>query len=65
MLKDDLNLERASRDQRLLEKVQRAELADERLQDELNQIAEKIKSLREERKRDVEETGEFVKEVVD
>ena len=65
ILKDDMNLERASRDQRLLERIERAELADERLHDELNQFAEKIKALREERKRDVEETGEFVKEVID
>lgn len=61
MLRSEINMDRASREQRLLERVEKFELSSERMQDEIAQTKELHRTMKDERKRDIEETADFIK----
>ena len=65
MLKGELTLERSSRDSNVNERLQKLELNSQRALDEIFGYNEQTRQLQEERKRDIEETADFIKEVME
>ena len=61
LLRSEINMDRASREQRILERLEKCELGGERLQDEVTQTKELHRVMKDERKRDIEETADFIK----
>jgi len=58
-------MDRASKDQRIQERLEKNELSGERALDEIFSYKEQLRLLQEERKRDIEETADFIKQVMD
>lgn len=65
MVRSELNLERQSRDAKLSERVEKCELNGDRSLDEIFSYKEQLRQLQEERKRDIEETADFIKQVME
>ena len=60
-----MSLERGSKDQKVQERLEKMELNGERALDEICAYKEQLRQLQEERKRDIEETADFIKQVID
>lgn len=58
-------MERSSRDSTMNDRLQKVELNGQRALDEIFGYNEQIRQLQEERKRDIEETADFIKEVME
>ena len=58
-------MERSSRDSNLNERIHKLELNSQRALDEIFGYNEQIRQLQEERKRDIQETADFIKEVME
>lgn len=56
-----MSLERGSKDQKVQERLEKMELSGERALDEICAYKEQLRQLQEERKRDIEETADFIK----
>lgn len=65
MVRGELSLERTSRDSKLAERLEKCELNGERSLDEMYGYKEQLRQLQEERKRDIEETADFIKQVME
>lgn len=63
--RNDMSLERVSKDQKVQERLEKAELSGERALDEICAYKEQLRQLQDERKRDIEETADFIKQVID
>ena len=57
----DLNLERTTKDQKVTERLDKIEFSAERTLDEISSYKEMLRQLQDERKRDIEETADFIK----
>lgn len=55
---------RKQRDEKVEERLSRVEAVSERTHDEGALLRDQLRSLQEERKRDVEETAEFIKQII-
>lgn len=58
-------LDRQSKDQRVMERLEKNELNGERALDEIFSFKELLRQNQEDRKRDIEETADFIKQVMD
>lgn len=65
MVRGELSLERTARDAKLSERIEKCELNGERSLDEILAYKEQLRQLQEERKRDIEETADFIKQVME
>lgn len=65
MVRGELSLERSSRDTKMNERIEKCELNGERALDEIFSYKEQLRQLQEERKRDIEETADFIKQVME
>jgi gas vesicle protein len=63
--KGDLSHELHGKDTKFQERLEKTEINSDRALDEIYQYKEVIRSLQEERKRDIEETADFVKQLMD
>ena len=58
-------MDRSAKDQKILERVDKVDINGERALDEIYSYKEQIRHLGEERKRDIEETADFIKQLID
>lgn len=58
------NVIKKQRDDKLEERLGKVECVGDRAQDEAAYLREQLRALQEERKRDVEETAEFIKQII-
>jgi len=65
LLKSDLALERQQKDLKVQERVDKIEMSADRALDEIYSYKEQLRQLKEERKNDIMETGDFIKSMVD
>lgn len=65
IVRSDINLERASKEQKIQEKLEKNEIGCEKALDEINAQKEQLRHFTNERKRDIDETADFVKVIID
>lgn len=61
LVRNEINIDRGSRESKMQEKLDRADINSEKALDEIYQFKEQIRHLQDERKRDIEETADFIK----
>jgi len=61
---NEISYNRKHKDEKVDERLGKAEMNSERALDELFFIKDQFKTLQEERKRDIEETAEFIKQII-
>lgn len=64
-MRSDLTMDRTSKDQKMTERLEKAELNGDRALDEIYSFKEQMRQLQDDRKRDIEETADFIKQVTD
>ena len=64
ILKSDINLENAAKNSKIQERLEKDELSIGRAIDEIQQYKDKAKQISEDRKKDIEETADFIKDIV-
>jgi hypothetical protein len=65
VLKSEFKIDAQKKDSKLSEQMDRNEINLERALDEICHLKESMRQLREERKQDIVETGDFIKQMVD
>lgn len=65
ILRNEINIDRGTRESKMQEKLDRADINSEKALDEIYQFKEQIRHLQDERKRDIEETADFIKQLMD
>lgn len=60
-MRSDLTMDRTSKDQKMTERLEKAELNGDRALDEIYSFKEQMRQLQDDRKRDIEETADFIK----
>lgn len=65
IVRSDINLERASKEQKIQEKLEKNEINCQKALDEINASKEQLRHFQTERKRDIDETADFVKSIID
>jgi len=65
MVRGELSHERSARDAKSVERIEKCELGGERALDEIFSYKEQLRQLQDERKRDIEETADFIKQVME
>lgn len=65
LLKNDINIDRGTKESKIIERLDKNEISGERALDEIVQFKETIRHLQDERKRDIEETADFIKQLMD
>lgn len=63
--KNELNLERNQRESKVLDQIEKVDMNGEKALDEIYTFKEQLRLLQEERKRDIEETADFIKQLMD
>ena len=63
-IQSDFNYQRKGRDDKVDEKVTKAEMNADRALDEIFFIRDQLKQIQEDRKKDVEETADFIKQII-
>ena len=65
LLKNEMSLERNSLNSKGNEKIDKMEMNTDKCLDEIYSFKEQLRLLSEERKRDIEETADFIKQVME
>lgn len=65
IMRNDLSIDRSSKEQKFFDRVDKLEISGERAIDEIVAFKEQLRQLSEERKRDIEETADFIKQLLD
>jgi gas vesicle protein len=63
--KNEILMDRSAKDQKILDRVDKVDINGERALDEIYSYKEQLRQLGEERKRDIEETADFIKQLID
>jgi hypothetical protein len=65
LMRNEISLERSTQTQKGNEKIDKMEMNTDRALDEIYSFKEQLRLLSEERKRDIEETADFIKQLID